>query len=66
MEIAFQQHLQQLVPVQLADERAGVVVVGDVGGVLAEDIAHNLVDGVIALLPEGIVDRGYLLPFRCV
>jgi hypothetical protein len=33
-------------------------VVGDVGGVLAENIAHDLVDGVIALLLEGIIDGG--------
>ena len=58
MEIALQQHLEQLIPIQLADQRAGVVVVGDIGGVLAEDIAHNLIDGVITLLPQGVVDGG--------
>ena len=58
MEIAFQQHLQQLIPVQLADQGAGAVVVGDVGGILAENIAHDLVDGVIALFLQGTVDGG--------
>ena len=55
-QIALQQRLQQLVPVQLANEGPGVVVVGDVGGVLAEDVAHQLVDGIVALLLQGGVD----------
>ena len=52
------QHLKQLVPVNLADQGPGVVVVGDIGGVLGQDIAHDLIDGVIALLLQGLVDGG--------
>ena len=35
----------------------GVVVVGDIGGILGEDIAHNLIDGVIALFLQCLIDR---------
>ena len=38
------------ITIQLADQRARLPVVGDVGGVLRKDVAHELVDGVIALL----------------
>ena len=34
LQIADDQFLQQLVPVQTADEAAGVVVVRDIGGIL--------------------------------
>ena len=44
-QIVLDQSLQQLVPVNLADEGAGVVVVGDIGGVLGQDVTHDLVDG---------------------
>ena len=57
-QILFHQLLQQLVPVQLPDQGAGIVVVGDIGRVFREDVADDLVDGVIALLLKGIVDRG--------
>ena len=43
------QDLQKLVAVNLADQGAGLVMVGDIGGVLGEDVAHDLVDRVIAL-----------------
>ena len=32
-------------------------MVGDVGGVLGEDVAYDLVDGVVALLFQGLVNR---------
>ena len=41
-----------------ADEGAGGVVVGDVGGVLGQDVAHDLVDGVVALLLQRLVNGG--------
>ena len=34
IQIVLHQSLQHLVPIQLADQRAGAVVVGDVGGIL--------------------------------
>ena len=52
------QFLQQLVPVNAADQAAGVVVVCDIGGVLGEDVAHDLVDGVVTLFPESVIHRG--------
>ena len=44
-EVAAHKRLQQLVAIQLADQRAGVVMVRDIGGVLRQDVAHDLVDG---------------------
>ena len=58
LQIALYQHLQQLVPVDLADQRTGGVVVGDIGGILGENIAHDLVDGVVALLLQRLVQGG--------
>ena len=49
------QDLQKLVAVHLADQGAGLVMVGDIGGVLGEDVAHDLVDRVIALLLQRLV-----------
>lgn len=40
----------------LADHAPGIVVVGDVGGVLGEKVAHDLVDGVVALLAQSVVN----------
>ena len=54
-EILLYQFLQQLVPIQLADQGAGVVVVGDIGGVLREDVSHDLIDGIIALFLQRAV-----------
>ena len=53
-QILADKHLHQLVPVDFADHAAGVVVIGDVGGILGQKIAYNLVDGVVALLRQGI------------
>ena len=40
-------------------------MVGDIGGVLGQDIAHDLIDGVIALLLQGFVNGGEnLINFR--
>jgi hypothetical protein len=55
-QIALHQLLEQLVPVQLADHASGAVVVGDVGGVLGEKVAHNLIDGIVALLAQSVVN----------
>ena len=50
--------MQQLIPVDVPDETAGVVVGGDVGGVLRKDVPYNLVNGVVALLAQRFVHRG--------
>ena len=52
------QDLEQLIPVDLADQSPGVVVVGDIGGVLGEDITHDLIDGIIALFLQCLIDGG--------
>ena len=50
--------LKKLVPVDLADQGPGVVVVGDIGGVLRENIADDLVDRIVALFLQCLIDRG--------
>ena len=55
-QIAPDQLLQKLVPIQLADHAAGVVIVGDIGRVLGQQVAHDLVDGVIALFLQSVED----------
>ena len=57
-QIALQKYLKQFISVQPTDQGSGVVVVGDVSWILAEDVAHDLIDGVIPLFLERIVDRG--------
>ena len=57
-EVAAHKRLQQLVAIQLADQRAGVVMVRDIGGVLRQDVAHDLVDGIIALILQRGINGG--------
>ena len=56
-QILTHQLLQQLVPVQLANQAAGVVVVGDIGGILGQKIADDLIDGIIALFLQRVEYR---------
>ena len=49
------QHLHQLVPVDLADHAAGIVIVGDVGGVLGQQVTDNLIDGIVAFFSQGLI-----------
>ena len=53
-QVLANQHLHQLVPVDLADHAPGAAVVGDIGGVLGEEIPHDLVDGIVAFFVQGI------------
>ena len=48
------QLLHQLIPVQLADAAAGVVVVGDIGGVFGKQVSDDLIDGVVSFLVQSI------------
>ena len=57
-QISADQHLQQLVPIHLADQGPCAVVVGDIGGVLRQDVAHDLVDGIIALILQRGINGG--------
>ena len=49
--------LKQFVAVKLADEAASVVVIRDIGRVLREKIADDLVDWIIALLLQSVINR---------
>ena len=57
-QISPNQNLQQLIPVNFADQSTGVVVVGDIGGIFGQDVTHNLVDGVITFFFQCLVYRG--------
>ena len=58
VEIIAHQLLQQLISIQLANEGAGVIEVGDIGGILGENIAYNLVDGVVPFLLQRVIALG--------
>ena len=49
------QRLQQVVAVNAADDGAGILVGRDVGRVLRQDVADELIDGVVALLLQRTV-----------
>ena len=51
-EVVPDQLLEQLITVELADQAAGIVVIGDIGGVLRKQIADDLVDRVVTLFAE--------------
>ena len=53
-QIVLHQILQQFVAVNLADHAAGIVVIGDIGGVFGEKITYDLVDGVVTFLTQGV------------
>ena len=53
-QVFLNQNLHQLIPVDFADHAAGAAVVGDVGGILGEQIAHDLVDGIVTFFVQGI------------
>jgi hypothetical protein len=52
------QLLKQLVTVELADQAAGIVVVGNVGRILGQEITDYLIDGVIPFFAEGAIYGG--------
>ena len=53
------------ITIQLADQRAGVLMVRDIAGVLRQDVAHDLIDGIIALiLQRGINGRQDMADLR--
>jgi len=57
MEIFTHQNLEQLIAVDLADERAGLIMVGDIGGIFGQDIAYDLVDRVVAFFFKSLIHR---------
>lgn len=56
VEIVFDDLAHKLVPVDLADEGARIVAVGNISGILGEQIAYDLSDRVVALFTERFVD----------
>ena len=52
------QLLQEFVAVELADEAASVIVIGDISRIFGENVTDDLIDGIIALFSEGTVDLG--------
>ena len=55
IQIVLYKCLQKFVPVDVADNAPGVVVSCDVGRILGKDVAHYLIDRIIALFLESIV-----------
>ena len=53
-QILANQHLHQLVPVDLTDHATGIVIIGDIGGILGQQVAHDLIDGIIALFLQSV------------
>ena len=50
------QLLKKLVTVELADEAASIIVIGDVGRILRENVSDDLVDWIVALFAEGRIN----------
>ena len=48
IQIIAQHGLQQIVTIHLADHGTGILIGRDVGGVFGQDIAHQLVDRIVA------------------
>ena len=53
--------LQQIITVNAADDGAGILVGCDVGRILRQDVAYELIDGVVALLLQRTVDLQHRL-----
>jgi hypothetical protein len=48
------QILQKLITIDFADHASGIIIVGDVCGILSKKIANNLINGIIALFVQSI------------
>ena len=55
VKVILDQLLHKFIPVDTADERSGVVVIGNISGVLRENVADDLIYGVISLHHEGVI-----------
>ena len=55
VKVILEQFLHKLVPVDTADERSGIVVIGDVSRILRENVADDLIYGVVSLHHEGVI-----------
>ena len=61
-EIIRQQLPQKRIPVHTADKAAGVIVIGDVSGVLGKNISHQLINGIVSLYLQRIINGGHDFP----
>ena len=65
LEIGAHQNLEELIPVDMPDEIAGIVVRRDIGRILGQDIPDDLIDRIITLLYQCIInDRQRPLEFN--
>jgi hypothetical protein len=48
--------LQQFITIQSADQASGVVVIGDIGGILGKQVTDDLVNGIVTFFAEGTVN----------
>ena len=55
-KVAFNNIPQQILSTNPGDKFTGIVMIGDVGGILRQNVAHDLVDGVIALFFQRAVN----------
>ena len=55
-QIATNQFLQKLITVNLTNIAAGIIVIGDIGGIFCKQVTYDLVDGVVALFVQSIKD----------
>ena len=53
-QIIANQLLHQLVPIQLTNHAAGIIVVGNIGGIFCEQVADDLIDGILAFFIQSI------------
>ena len=60
-DVVADQGLQQIVTVNAADDRTGILIGGNVGGILREDVPYQLVDGVVALLFQRAINLQHCL-----
>ena len=56
-QIALDELLEELVPVQLTNHGAGVVVICNIGGIFGQKVPYDLIDGVVTLFAEGVENR---------
>ena len=53
-QVTVYQCLEQFVPVNLTNHAAGIIVIGDIGGILCQQVANDLVNGVITLFVQSV------------
>ena len=57
LQITFYQNLQQFIAINLANQRARMIVVGDISGIFGQNVADDLVDWIVAFFFQCMIDR---------